>query len=452
MARFDKTKNLRSVRKQSRREDNPGSSGGGEGFKETEMDMVIEMREELWRERERSRDLTRRILELETRIAGIQSSMAGGGRDGRYDIVKGLLLQMLLQDGLGRTDFDQNLVMSALRTANMDTSGRAGQYSPMQDPGTLESAALSGKEATVNREENGPFSKRGHVTPLNSSMRFSDMVVDESNRFAFLACEAASGDGFGKFNPILINGPVGTGKTHLLNAIANEVLEKDHNKCVIQISADSLSFNISGLASSRSEMEKADLLLLEDVQKIADPVAQAELLHLLTVFEGSGRQIVLSADRHPGALQDLDKTLRSHLEGGLVLGVSTPSFEGRRQLLYNLAQKEGISLSSEVLDYMAFYVDTNVRELKGKLNRIIAYSSLMKEPITTELAKKILEEPTQSGEDRLHAARSEKGEEIDLVAELLSPTPSPKTLLDLEEETDEIQRELLTELRKQTME
>jgi chromosomal replication initiator protein len=163
----------------------------------------------------------------------------------------------------------------------------------------------------------------------------------------------------------------------------------------------------------------------------------------------SGKQIVLCSDRPPSEIEELETRLRSRFEGGLIIDIKVPTFEGRRQILVNLSQEEGFSLSAEVLDYLAFYLDSSVRELEGGFNRVTAYASLMKEPVTVSLVRKVLEGVLLSKDVK----RMDKEKDQVTLKQLIETEepveePNPYSDLDLEQETDRIEKELLYELKK----
>jgi len=260
---------------------------------------------------------------------------------------------------------------------------------------------------------------------------FHNFVVDDANRFPYLAAEAVATGVGRRYNPLFIYGDVGVGKTHLLHAIANKIFEVDQG--------------------FRMRYRNVDVLLIDDIQMLSGREAtQKEFFHMFNHLYNSGKQIVLCSDRPPGAIKELENRLKSRFEGGLIIDINVPTFEGRRQILLNLAQEEGYSLSTEVLDYMAFYLDSSVRELEGGFNRVTAYASLMKEPITVSLIRKVLEGVLTKFEStkRIREEPREVLEETGTTVPVPSVSPYSDIELDLEEETDKLEQELLFELKK----
>jgi chromosomal replication initiator protein len=286
---------------------------------------------------------------------------------------------------------------------------------------------------------------------------FTNFVVDDANRFPYLAAEAVATGVGRRYNPLFIYGDVGVGKTHLLHAIANKIYEVDPSKILLYSSTEKFTDELikalekDDLEGFRVKYRNVDVLLIDDIQMLSGREAtQKEFFHMFNHLYNLGKQIVLCSDRPPAAIKELEARLRSRFEGGLIIDINVPTFEGRRQILLNLAQEDGYSISTEVLDYMAFYLDSSVRELEGGFNRVTAYASLMKEPITVSLVRKVLE-----GVLTKLATRKDHEEVQSLPLEEISTpipvaTPSPYSDLELEiaEETDKLEQELLFELKR----
>ncbi len=286
---------------------------------------------------------------------------------------------------------------------------------------------------------------------------FHNFVVDDANRFPYLAAEAVATGVGRRYNPLFIYGDVGVGKTHLLHAIANKIFEVDQSKILLYSSTEKFtdelirSLEKDDLEGFRMRYRNVDVLLIDDIQMLSGREAtQKEFFHMFNHLYNSGKQIVLCSDRPPGAIKELENRLKSRFEGGLIIDINVPTFEGRRQILLNLAQEEGYSLSTEVLDYMAFYLDSSVRELEGGFNRVTAYASLMKEPITVSLIRKVLEGVLTKFEStkRIREEPREVLEETGTTVPVPSVSPYSDIELDLEEETDKLEQELLFELKK----
>lgn len=286
---------------------------------------------------------------------------------------------------------------------------------------------------------------------------FHNFVVDDANRFPYLAAEAVATGVGRRYNPLFIYGDVGVGKTHLLHAIANKIFESDPEKTLLYSSTERFtdelikSLEKDDLEGFRSKYRNVDVLLIDDIQMLSGREAtQKEFFHMFNHLYNLGKQIVLCSDRPPGSIKELEARLKSRFEGGLIIDIKVPTFEGRRQILLNLAQEEGYSFSTEVLDYMAFYLDSSVRELEGGFNRVTAYASLMKEPITVSLVRKVLEGLLSKYEVSRYVEQEPVTELEETTPEVPVPSPSPYSDIELalDKETDKLEQELLLELKK----
>ncbi|MGA1872423.1 MAG: chromosomal replication initiator protein DnaA [Thermoplasmatota archaeon] len=326
-----------------------------------------------------------------------------------------------------------------------------------------EKAKLEGvKKAPAKRSKEERATGAGVPAPLSNPIledkTFKNFVVDDANRFPYLAAEAVATGVGRRYNPLFIYGNVGVGKTHLLHAIANKIREVDPSKTLLYSSTEKFTDELlkalerDDLDGFRKRYRNIDVLLVDDIQMLSGKEAtQTEFFHMFNHLYNSSKQIVLCSDRPPSEIKELEGRLRSRFEGGLIIDIKVPTFEGRRQILVNLAHDEGITLSTEVLDYMAFYLDSSVRELEGGFNRVTAYATLMKEPVTVSLVRKVLEGILL----KVHPSKveDEEGEERhELMSGIQIPVPQRSPYsdqdLDLEEETERLEQELLFELKR----
>ncbi len=230
---------------------------------------------------------------------------------------------------------------------------------------------------------------------------FDNFVIGDSNRFAADASlTVAKRPGTG-YNPLLIYADVGIGKTHLLNAIGNYVKEHYPEKNVRYISSEKLIYEFTASEKDKAMAEKLrnvyrniDLLLIDDIQFLADkPAAQEKFFHTFNTLFLEKKQIVIACDRPPKDIPALDDRLRSRFEGGLVTHILDPEVETRIIILKRDAEKEGMKIDFEVFYYISSEADSNIRNIKGALTRVMAYAKIHSQEIALDMVKKVLGEP-----------------------------------------------------------
>lgn len=231
--------------------------------------------------------------------------------------------------------------------------------------------------------------------PLNPSYTFESFIVGNNNRFATAAAQAIAEKPGYKFNPLFVYGGVGLGKTHLLHAIANALQLRGYN--VLYCSSEQFMNDLisairnQNTESFRNKYRELDALLIDDIQFIAGKEStQEEFFHTFNHLQSSGKQVVLSSDRPPKALQSLEERLRSRFEGGIQVDVSAPDFETRVAILQSKAARMGIQVSLEVLKLVAERVDSNIRELEGALNHLFLQAQMAHSALDLSLANHTL--------------------------------------------------------------
>ncbi len=245
-------------------------------------------------------------------------------------------------------------------------------------------------------------------TPLNPRYSFDTFITGEANRFAFAASRAvaenpgntslavASAAGH-SYNPLFVYGGVGLGKTHLLHAIAHHCVQQNHS--VLYITSEQFTNQfIHAVRERKTEdfrgrFRSVDVLLIDDIHFIADKEqTQESFFHTFNDLHNAGRQIVLSSDRPPASMPLLEDRLRSRFEWGLIADVQPPDLEVRMAILSSKADELGVSVPDDVLEFIAHRFQSNVRELEGALNRVMAKAHLSKAPVTLPLAQTALAE------------------------------------------------------------
>lgn len=234
---------------------------------------------------------------------------------------------------------------------------------------------------------------------LNSNYTFDTFVVGNNNSFAHAAALAVAEAPGSSYNPLFLYGGVGLGKTHLMHAIGNEILRSNKSAKVLYVTSERFTNEFidaiknNKMETFRNKYRTIDVLLIDDIQFIVGKERiQEEFFHTFNTLYESKKQIILSSDKPPRDIQLLEDRLKSRFEWGLIVDVSLPDYETRFAILRKKAEAEHIIIDDEILSNIAMRIDTNVRELEGVLNKLIAISSLTHSPITMESAEKHINE------------------------------------------------------------
>lgn len=231
-------------------------------------------------------------------------------------------------------------------------------------------------------------------TSLNPKYNFSTFVVGDNNRFAHAASLAVAEAPAAAYNPLFLYGGVGLGKTHLMHAIGNEVLVNNRSSKVLYVTSENFTNQfIDALKSAstekfRQKYRNIDVLLIDDIQFIAGKKQlQEEFFHTFNTLHESGKQIVLSSDRPPRDIPLLEDRLKSRFEWGLIADVSMADYETRLAILRKKKDENHVIIDDEILSDIAAKIDSNIRELEGVFNKLVAQASLTHTPITMEMAE-----------------------------------------------------------------
>ena len=234
---------------------------------------------------------------------------------------------------------------------------------------------------------------------LNPKYTFDTFVIGNNNKFAQAAAYAVAEAPATAYNPLFIYGGVGLGKTHLMHAIGNQILKNNPNTKILYVTSEQF---INELVNSikdanfknelfRNKYRNIDVLLIDDIQFIAGKkMGQEEFFHTFNTLYQSGKQIIISSDKPPRDIPLLEERLKSRFEWGILADISMPDYETRLAILRKKVQLENIIIEDYILSVIATKIDTNIRELEGALNKIVAYASLTHSQITIEMAEKAI--------------------------------------------------------------
>jgi chromosomal replication initiator protein len=237
----------------------------------------------------------------------------------------------------------------------------------------------------------------GGSSSLNPRYTFRNFIVGSANRLAHAASLSVAERPGHAYNPLFLYGGVGLGKTHLMHAIGSQVIARFPRKRVVYATSEKFtnefitSIQQGKIDEFRGRYRRIDILLIDDIQFIADKErTQEEFFHTFNAIHEDGKQIVLSSDRPPKLITTLEERLRSRFEWGLIADLTAPDLETRIAILRAKAEEQSVPMGSDVLEFIARKVISNIRELEGALNRIVAYANMGGMPITIELAQAVL--------------------------------------------------------------
>ena len=253
------------------------------------------------------------------------------------------------------------------------------------------------EETSASSSQLNTNSSINQNSTLNPKYTFESFVVGNNNRFAHAAALAVAEAPATAYNPLFIYGGVGLGKTHLMHAVANEILSNNRNANILYVTSEKFTNQlVNAIKDNKNEMfrnkyRNIDVLLIDDIQFIAGKErCQEEFFHTFNTLHENGKQIIISSDRPPKDINLLEDRLKSRFEWGLIADISNPDYETRLAILRKKAQLDNIIIDDDILCDIATKIDSNIRELEGVLNKLIAKASLTNSHITMEMAERAI--------------------------------------------------------------
>ncbi len=244
--------------------------------------------------------------------------------------------------------------------------------------------------------------------PLDPRHTFENFVVGKPNEFAYAAANRVAQAATPPFNPLFLYGGVGLGKTHLMHAIATHIRTREPSRSVVYLSAEKFMYRFiralreQNTVDFKEQFRSVDVLLIDDVQFISGKDStQEEFFHTFNSLVDQGHQIVLSADKSPADLEGMEERLRSRLSCGLTADIHATTYELRLGILQSKAEQMNVPVAHRILEFLAHRISSNVRELEGALNRIIAHAQLMGRPITLETTQEVLQDILRASDRRV---------------------------------------------------
>ena len=319
----------------------------------------------------------------ETIVIGVTNIFIKQQLEKKYGKV---ITDTLAKNGLVAKQIEYKIVPSY---TDKNRPGRAAEETSGEPDTTVASAPSPAASANANTASRpapnalGGGLAHSYRQGLNQRYTLDNFVVGGSNDLAFAACQAVAAQPGTKYNPLFLYGGVGIGKTHLLQAVGNILAARDPSAKVLYISmeqfvqefVDALRFRKT--PAFAKHYRTADALLVDDVQFIAGKEKiQEEFFHTFNALHQANKQIVISADKPPKDIPTLEDRLRSRFNGGMSIDMQIPDFETRCAIVQAKAQSHGIRLDNEVVEYLATNIQTNIRELEGALNQLLAYCEM----------------------------------------------------------------------------
>ena len=246
---------------------------------------------------------------------------------------------------------------------------------------------------------------------LNPKYIFDTFIVGNNNKFAQAAALAVAESPGDTYNPLFIYGGAGLGKTHLMHSIAHYIIEHDENSKVLYVTSEEFTNelietirngNNSAMSKFREKYRNIDVLLVDDIQFIIGKEStQEEFFHTFNSLHSAKKQIIISSDKPPKDMEILEERFRSRFEWGLIADITLPDYETRMAILHKKEELEGYNISEEVINYIATNIKSNIRELEGAFNKVMASSKLEKKEVTLELAEQALKDIISPNEQKV---------------------------------------------------
>ena len=333
-------------------------------------------------------------------VATLESRFAAGVAKALSDAVgRPISVRFIVLAELNGGDDAMNRETAALLDATPD-GGQPVRPAAVPKPESRRSGDRGSDRGTDRRRVPPPRQIELTAQPshgLNPRYVYDNYVVGSSNRFAHAASLSVAEHPGGKYNPFFVHGGVGLGKTHLLHAVGHRALELRSDLLVSYVTSEKFTNDlIAAIRQQRMEefrgrYREIDILMIDDIQFIAGKEStQEEFFHTFNALYQSGKQVIITSDRPPKAISALEDRLRSRFEGGLIADVQLPDYEMRTAILRTKGEELGVALPADVVEYIAQKDQSNIRELEGALNKVIARAQLADQPISLSLAMEAL--------------------------------------------------------------
>jgi len=302
-----------------------------------------------------------------------------------------------------QSDFQQRADVQDPQVGNLKNPNASSRAEAAQAATEASVRLASGDHAKTGSEGHAGIS-----APLDSRYVFENFVVGKPNEFAYAAARRVAEAASAPFNPLFLYGGVGLGKTHLMHAIAWHIRKQDPTRTVIYLSAEKFMYRFIRALKEQNTVDfkemfrNVDVLMIDDVQFIGGKGAtQEEFFHTFNALVDQGRQIVISADKSPSDLEGMEERLQSRLNCGLVADIHATTYELRLGILQSKAEQLNVEVPPKMMEFLAHKITSNVRELEGALNRVVAHAQLVGREITLETTQEVLHDLLRANDRRV---------------------------------------------------
>ncbi|MCA9349287.1 chromosomal replication initiator protein DnaA [Candidatus Saccharibacteria bacterium] len=292
----------------------------------------------------------------------------------------------LIEETLKKQGIESEEIVYKIHTPR-DKSAEKEEDDSVQVSLVRESSSVPNTTSTVSSSHN-------YRQGLNSKYTFDSFVTGSSNELAYAACQAIAANPGTKYNPLFVYGGVGIGKTHLIQAVGNEVLRANPSAKVVYVTSEQFvqeftdSIRFKKVGAFTQHYRSVDVLIVDDIQFIATKEkTQEEFFHTFNVLHQANKQVILSSDQPPHLIPTLEDRLRSRFQMGMAIDMQTPEFETRCAIIQTKAIGNNFNIGQECVEYLANSFTTNIRELEGALNQLMAFCDLRNVEPTLEVAK-----------------------------------------------------------------
>ncbi len=279
-----------------------------------------------------------------------------------------------------------------------------GSVDAVNEAGLGDKITLQSQLQTGHRSNN----KEGISAPLDPRFTFNNFIVGKPNELAFAAARRVADAESAPFNPLFLYGGVGLGKTHLMHAIAWHIRSKSPDRSIIYMSAEKFMYQFiralryKDTMAFKEQFRSVDILMIDDVHFISGKDnTQEEFFHTFNALVDQNRQVVISADKSPTDLEGIEERMKSRLGWGLVADIHPTTYELRLGILQSKAEHLSVDMPQKVMEFLAHKITSNVRELEGALNRIVAYANLVGRAITLENTQEVLHDLLRANDRRV---------------------------------------------------